>query len=251
MEKFNNYLFRCSELGNLITEPRTKADREAGELSQTTKSFLKSVYIREIYKREKEVDTKGMQKGKECEDDSITLLQNTKFKGQLLIKNKERKSNEFITGECDLDMSDRIIDIKTSENIFTFGNAEPTKMNETQVRGYQWLYGKKTGQLAYCLVDSPEHQISDELYRQAFRHSPDDYDDNRKYHIAKNMIVTKKHMEIMKNAHFPDAVESLDFVEVPATKRVKLFDVEFDSEFEIAIMAKVIRAREFLNKMAL
>ena len=58
-----------------------------------------------------------MQKGIDCEQQSIDLLNNVEFRlSKPYVKTQERKSNEWITGECDIyDAETRTIrDIKTS-----------------------------------------------------------------------------------------------------------------------------------------
>ena len=44
-----------------------------------------------------------MQKGIDCEQQSIDLLNNVEFRlSKPYVKNSERKSNQWITGECDI-----------------------------------------------------------------------------------------------------------------------------------------------------
>ena len=62
MTNWDETLIRCSSIGALMTEPKEKAAREAGELSKTAKTHLKSVYIQEKYGRIKDIVTKPMQK---------------------------------------------------------------------------------------------------------------------------------------------------------------------------------------------
>ena len=71
---FNKTLIRSSSVGYLMTEPVTKADKDAGVLSKTAKSHLIEIYIAEKYGRRKDVQTKQMRKGVEVEDDAIELL---------------------------------------------------------------------------------------------------------------------------------------------------------------------------------
>ena len=251
---FNNILFRCSELSNLTTNPQGKEARERGDLSKTTTSYLKEVFIREKFGREKMWDTKETTKGKLKEEDSIDLV-STLFPNKLLLKNKERRSNDFITGECDLVFEVTpgkriVIDVKTSWDIFTFSGADMVKAYHDQLQGYMWLWDADSAVLAYCLVDTPEHQITDELYRKGFSYDPDEYTDNVKYDIAKNMIVTRDFFEVMRSAHFPEAANS-SFIEVPAEDRIKTFKVERDPNFEQLITDRVVKCREILNEMTL
>lgn len=62
MMDWTKVLIRCSSLGCLFTEPQAKADKDAGNLSKTAKTHLKSVYIREKYGREKDIVTKTDEK---------------------------------------------------------------------------------------------------------------------------------------------------------------------------------------------
>ena len=73
---WNETLIRSSSVGYLMTEPQSKADKEAGLLSKTAQKYLIEVYIAEKYSRIKDVQTKQMKKGVEVEDDSIELLNN-------------------------------------------------------------------------------------------------------------------------------------------------------------------------------
>jgi len=97
---FNKTLIRSSSVGYLMTEPVTKADKEAGILSKTAKSHLIEIYIREKYGRTKDVQTKQMRKGVEVEEEAIDLL--GEFLGRKLGKNTERFTNDFITGHPDV-----------------------------------------------------------------------------------------------------------------------------------------------------
>ena len=104
-----------------------------------------------------------MQKGVECEQKSIELLNNVEFRlSKPYVKNTERKSNEWITGECDIyDPDTKLIrDIKTSWSLATFPlfatNADDY---EWQMRGYMMLWDCDAASVDYCLVDTPEHLI--------------------------------------------------------------------------------------------
>ncbi len=121
---WSDTLIRCSSIGNLMTEPKDKAAKDAGELSKTAKTHLKNVYIQEKYGREKDIVTRQMQKGIEVEEDSITLL--SRVQKKMLYKNEERLYNDYITGLPDIfegksiHESDSITDIKSSYDLFTF-----------------------------------------------------------------------------------------------------------------------------------
>lgn len=150
---------RCSSLKLAMTEARAK---NAG-LSESAKKVVEDE-IRALYfgVREK-ISNKFMQKGIDCEQQSIDLLNNVEFRlSKPYTKNTERRSNDWITGECDIyDPDTKLIrDIKTSWSLATFPlfatNADDY---EWQMRGYMMLWDCDTAIVDYCLVDTPEHLI--------------------------------------------------------------------------------------------
>jgi len=152
-------LIRCSSLKLAMTEARAK---NAG-LSESAKKVVEDE-IRALYfgVREK-ISNKFMQKGIDCEQQSIDLLNNVEFRlSKPYTKNNERRSNEWITGECDIyDPDTKLIrDIKTSWSLATFPlfatNADDY---EWQMRGYMMLWDCDEASVDYCLIDTPEHLI--------------------------------------------------------------------------------------------
>ena len=151
--------FRCSSIGKLMTEPRSKPD---GPLSVGAKTYIRELAAQEIFGVDFVVSSKAIEKGVECEDASIALL--NEVRGLDLAKNTERRSNEFITGECDLfdAANNRGHDIKTSWSIATFpivpSDCED-KIYEWQMRGYMALWDADEWEVNYCLVDTPDRLI--------------------------------------------------------------------------------------------
>lgn len=152
-------LFRCSSLGKLMTEPRTKAE---GILSVGAKSYIRELAQQEIFGIDFEFSSKETQKGIEVEQDSIDLLNSVR--GMSLVKNTERRSNGLITGECDLyDAANRKgYDLKSSWSAKTFPgwivDCED-KLYEWQCRGYMMLWTADEWSVVYALVDTPERLI--------------------------------------------------------------------------------------------
>ena len=152
-------LFRCSSIGKLMTEPKTKAE---GPLSVGAKTYIRELAAQEIFGVDFVVSSKSMEKGIRCEQDSIDLL--NRVRGLSLVKNSGRIHNGFITGECDLfDASaNRGHDIKTSWSVATFPITEADcadKLYEWQMRGYIALWDASEWEVNYCLVDTPEDII--------------------------------------------------------------------------------------------
>ena len=151
--------FRCSSLGKLMTEPRSKSE---GVLSVGAKTYIRELAAQEIFGVEFEVSSKAIEKGIEVEGDSIDLLNSVR--GLSLFKNTDRKSNDFITGECDLFDAEakRGHDIKSSWSIATFpitvADCED-RLYEWQMRGYMALWDADEWEVNYCLVDTPDRLI--------------------------------------------------------------------------------------------
>ena len=167
-------LFRCSSLGKLMTEPRTKAE---GILSVGAKSYIRELAQQEIFGIDFEFSSKETQKGIEVEQDSIDLLNSVR--GMSLVKNTERRSNGLITGECDLyDAANRKgYDLKSSWSAKTFPgwivDCED-KLYEWQCRGYMMLWTADEWSVVYALVDTPERLIGYEpLQMHVVGHIPE------------------------------------------------------------------------------
>ena len=199
--------FRCSSLGKLMTEPRSKSE---GVLSVGAKTYIRELAAQEIFGVEFEISSKAIEKGIEVEGDSIDLLNSVR--GLSLFKNTERKSNYFITGECDLFDSEakRGHDIKSSWSIATFpitvADCED-RLYEWQMRGYMALWNADEWEVNYCLVDTPDRLIG-------FEPMP--------LHVV---------------SHLPEWM------------RVTTWTVKRDLEKEAAIYEKVKAANEYLNSV--
>lgn len=166
--------FRCSSLGKLMTEPRSKSE---GVLSVGAKTYIRELAAQEIFGVEFEVSSKAIEKGIEVEGDAIDLLNSVR--GLSLFKNTERKSNEFITGECDLFDAEakRGHDIKSSWSIATFpitvADCED-RLYEWQMRGYMALWDADEWEVNYCLVDTPDRLIGFEpMHLHVVSHLPE------------------------------------------------------------------------------
>lgn len=167
-------LFRCSSLGRIMTEPRTKAE---GILSVGAKTYIRELAQQEIFGVEFEISGKELQKGIEVEDQSIALL--NRVRGMSLAKNTERRSNGLITGECDLYDPERRRghDLKSSWSAKTFPgwiiDCED-KLYEWQMRGYMALWDADEWEVNYALVDTPDRLIGYEpLQMHVVSHIPE------------------------------------------------------------------------------
>lgn len=143
--------FRCSSLGKICTSPRTKGE----VLSETAKTYIRSLAKEDFYGYTTEIDNKYLTKGINQELESIELLNAVRFEDYQ--KNSERITTDLLTGECDIITDDTIIDIKTSWSLETFpatSDEAHDKDYEWQLRGYMMLYNRPKAELVFCMVST-------------------------------------------------------------------------------------------------
>jgi len=229
---FSNTLFRSSSIGYLLTEPQTKADKEAGLLSKTAQKHLLEVYITEKYGRKRDVQTKQMRKGVEVEEESINLL--SLYLKKPFSKNEKRFTNDYISGHPDIIDGNTIIDIKSSYDLWTFIGNLPDKLDSlyyAQLQSYMWLTGATNGIIAYCLSNTPESIIEQE-----------------KYYLLKNMdVISEESPEFIKEAMKLEF--NMKFDDIDIQERILLFNIARDEDFILKIQHKVESAREFLSEI--
>ena len=205
-----NVLFRASMVGKLMTEPRSKSE---GPLSQGAKTAIRDMAAQQILGIEFEISSREMEKGIECEPDSIALM--NRARGLSLEKNTERRSDGFLTGECDLydPSSKEGYDLKTAWSAATFpilpediGGSQRT-LYEWQCRAYMALWDAPRWHVVYALVSTPERLI---------RFEP-------------------------QSMHF--------FDHIPDHMRLTIWTIEREDEKEKAIREKILHAREYYSKV--
>lgn len=153
----NKPLIRASFVGKIMSEPKLKADKEAGNLSEGAKTALNKLAKELFYGYRPELKTKPIMKGIICEQDSINLFNRVFFTSHE--KNETRISNEWMTGECDILADDVIIDIKSSYSLDTFPATPGDGENDLyywQGVMYCYLYNRPRYEVAYCMVDTPD-----------------------------------------------------------------------------------------------
>lgn len=149
-------IFRASSLADIMTEPKAKTET----LSVGAKTAIAKLAKEAVYGYDERISSKPMQKGIQVEDQSIELLNSVLFTSYT--KNTERKTNEWITGECDIFTGSKIIDIKSSWSLATFPALAEDGENKTytwQLAAYMWLWDVDSAAIAYCLVSTPEELI--------------------------------------------------------------------------------------------
>lgn len=217
---------RCSALGRLMTAPRNKTEL----LSQTAKSYIQELVLEHKYGIKKEFSSRYTDKGLQCEDEAITLVNDVLGLG-FIFKNEEHFQNDWITGTPDVNTNDILLDIKCSYEASTFPFFEteiPTPAYFYQLQGYLWLTGKTEALLCYCLVNTPIEIVEDEVRREHWKHKVIDED------LEIRDFVQKKH----------------NFDQIPDNRKVKVFKVERDETIIWAIQEKVEEARIYYNLLS-
>ena len=153
---FSNYKFRCSSLGKIVSK--------SGNLTQTTKTFLLELWIKEKFCIEKDINSKYLEKGISCESDGRSILQKVFYRDEFVSKNKIRLENDFLSGEYDYfsNTDNTVTDIKNAWDLFSFHKAELTHDYKWQLKGYAMLLGIKKCRLLYCLNDMPDFLLCEE-----------------------------------------------------------------------------------------
>lgn len=169
--------FRASALAEIMTEPKSKSE----VLSVGAKTAIEKIAKELVYGYDEHVSSKYMEKGLLVEEQSIQLYNEVFFTD--FVKNTERRTNDWVTGECDIATPRKIIDIKSSWSLATFPATSARgedKTYEWQGRVYMWLWDVDQFEIAYCMVNTPDELIG---YEQPELHYVD--------HITPELRVTR------------------------------------------------------------
>lgn len=132
-------------------------------LSEGAKTYLKGLARQELFGYRTIVDTKVLRKGIMVEDETIDLYNRVFFKRYA--KNTERRTNDWLTGECDIyDLGVCTLDAKSVWSLDTF----PLLAEDAHDPAYEWqgvAYGilwpdAKEHIVFFGAVDTPEELIA-------------------------------------------------------------------------------------------
>ena len=228
----NKILFRCSGTGSLMTDPKLKADKDAGNLSETAKTFLEDKWLFDTFGFAESIKNQYMDKGNECEQDSMDLVTQV-LEGGFRSRYNTKLQNDYVIGTPDIVLQDCVEDIKTSWNLKTFFNAELSKMYFAQAQCYMWLTGKEKYRLIYALVPTPQSMVLNECEKLVYKYGKN-YD-NEDY-IAECQQIQRNN-DLIK--------------ELPTEKRVKVFAFDYDPNYIETLKGKIEKAREYYNTLKL
>lgn len=155
--------FRASSWGNLMAEPQTKADKEAGKLGVSCQKELLKIYRRVVYDwDEDDITTPAMEKGTIVQPESIAMY--SMLEGKLFTENKDNLESECFTGTPDLYFGDDIYhaeQVDDMKNSFLLSNFSDktienlTPAQKCQLNVYFSLTGASKGNIVHALVSLP------------------------------------------------------------------------------------------------
>ena len=144
-----------SSLGKIMTSAKGKGP-EVLSVGAMTYCYERAKEF--VYGYRPEISSKYLEKGLLVEDEAIQLYNLVNFTQYK--KNTVRIENDCLTGECDIDGDDEIIDIKSAFSLATFpaiSSRIDAKLYDWQGRAYMILYDKPKFKIAYCMISTPEH----------------------------------------------------------------------------------------------
>ncbi len=203
--------------------------KPSDKLPETAKTYIKEWIKEQLYGRRKDISNKYLRKGIDGEDEAINLLMEYKDL-TWNSKNEVRKSNEHMTGECDLLYDDRIYDTKCSYDCFSFplfqSEIRPNHDYYYQGQVYMDLYGPRNFTVAYVLVNTPADIVEQQIKRESY---------------GLNEEGSNKVFERVAAYHCYDKIDMRN--------RIKCFDFTYDESVIQRIVARVELCREYIKEI--
>lgn len=217
---------RTAKQGETLLELIEKRDAKPS-LQAGAKTYLQNWMKGQLYSRIKEFSNQYTAKGILCEPSAIQFVADM-MKYGMIEKNTERLENEWLTGECDLKLSNSIEDIKNSWDVYTFplfATELPESDYYYQLQGYMCLYDKPKAAVNYCLIDAPE-EIIDQVARN----------------VSYKAGYSEVDMELYEEVRL-----KMTFAEIHPSLKLKRFEFDRDEVVIQAIKDRVELCREYVN----
>tara|TARA_R110001632_G_scaffold223452_1_gene355211 strand:- start:35 stop:763 length:729 start_codon:yes stop_codon:yes gene_type:complete len=237
--KKHNWLIRPSQLGGLMSKGRGK------DFGETAMKLIQECALFHKYGIEPPMITsKYLEKGILNERGGMQLAKDVLNWDIDIDAPKVRLFNDYMTGEPDINQS-ILGDIKCSFSSHTyfktfFDTEVKNKAYLHQMNAYMMLSGHKQCELVYCLTNTPEHIIADQIQKVT-------------YQLLKEPKYQEKGMEDAFTMAEMEAerrvVSDSIFDKIPKEKRVKRFIIKRDDEMIEQICERIERARELFDEM--
>lgn len=247
--ELNGLTNRFNGIGKPLTDKQSETRLELfkksqnKELPEGAKTYCKKWLKNFMYGRYDEIKSKFITKGNDTEEDGFTLMA-TELKLGMVYKNKERKSNAYIEGECDLHLKAReaVYDNKASYSLDTFPMFETVfdKRYWWQLQGYGCLWIAKSLNLCFTL--------NNDTYEAVEKAVKWVEDQNEKYKIAERMVFTADFWEVCKSSLFPEATRNT-FIPIPDEKRIKHFEFAYEEKPIEKVKDRVLMCRDYIYSL--
>jgi len=215
-------IFKCraSQVSKIMTNARGK-----DSMGETAKTYLKEWVLEQITGKRKEIESKYLDHGNYAEP--LALNRASEYFGMTFNKNTERLQNDFFTGEFDSKDGGLVIDVKCSDNVFTFPyfDEEPPKGYYEQLQVYMDLTGLKNASLIFCLEDHSEDEVDRLAAKLAYKKGKDEPD----------------------ILDWDKAQQMLSYDTLPEWMRIKTYNFERNDELIDAMKQRVWQSRVFIH----
>lgn len=214
-----------AELDQLINKRDTPPELPAGCITA-----LNEIYREHVWRRKAIIDSKYMEKGNMVEQDCLDLV--SRADGKFYAKNQETIENDLLIGTPDYFDKETVKDTKASWDMSSFDKADLTSLYEWQVKCYLWMTGLSSGEVIYCLVNSPGYMVTKDIERKWYLYGQPDQNNNMWIGVVKQI---KRNM-IFDFAKFREENPGLDLEThgdddtVPERFRIKRFPVTLEDE---------------------
>jgi hypothetical protein len=226
---------RSSQVGKIMA-----SSKDGTGLGETAKKYIQELFLEKEMGIKKDIWSRYFDKGRLVEKASIELA-NEVLKWELTPEyihkdDQEYFENDWITGHTDICTETLLADVKSSWDATTFPffkdgvNESVYKLNKDyyyQLQCYMWLSGHEKSYLVYCLVDTPEEILTDEIRREMWRAKSIDDD------LEIEEMVRRKH----------------NVEHIPKEFRVKKFTVVRDDDVIDKIKYKVMQCRAYYDSL--
>lgn len=255
MEKV--FKIRASGASAIMTDPQSKADKEAGLLGATAKSYVLEWQRGERWSREADFGNKYTEKGHLCEEDGFDMVSISI--GKMVYKNPIKLENDWATGTPD--PYDKLtgellnFDIKSSWDwtTFPYKTDKLDKTYEWQNQVYAWLAEKESWKTIYCLVNTPPKLLMQAKEKKWWALGcPDRHSDvyvQACINIEKNGIYDmERFLRQAKDNGDAFELHCKDWrYDVPASERKIEFTTIYDMAKTESLKERVIQVRNFLK----
>jgi hypothetical protein len=219
---------QLDRLGELTQKFNAKPELPSGAKTYCKKWLKQSVAM---YNRRADISTKYTEKGLIVEDHAIDFISEMLNLG-FIMKNEDRKENDYMTGCCDVDIPPKslIIDNKSSWDFDTFpifDTKVPDSGYEWQGQGYMELYNRDHFWLVYTLMDTPINIIERECRSYSYK-------------MGYGEVTESLMKEFVAKMTYSDVANEL---------KIKVFKIERDRSLPAKIEQRVSMCRTYLKQL--